>query len=136
MYFLHYLTVFVICFCQAQGNTIQIQKHPHTFCSYLGLGEECILARKDPPSCYFMQDVQDQWALFEKCTKEKSSKIKTFPKSKSSVWIDDLKCGTTNATDIQHGQLCYFDNLTSNDSKTGAKCLTFRTRFVLILCNL
>ena len=66
----------------------------------------CFIKKKPKPECFYLQDVPNKLALFERCLKFRSPQFKKFSRTSKTVIVDSMKCGVTNITDIKSSNLC------------------------------
>ena len=80
--------------------------------------EPCVLEKLVNPPCYYMENVSDQFKLYQRCQSIRSNRIQIFDKNSKTILVDDRKCGVlNNNSQMEHSNICFSSVQTQNISK-------------------
>ena len=79
--------------------------------------EPCVLEKLVNLPCYYLENVNDQFNLYQKCQSIRSNRIQIIDKNSKTILVDDRKCGILNNSKVEHSSICFSSVQTQNISK-------------------
>ena len=97
--------------------------------------EPCVLEKIENPPCYYLENVSDQFKLYQKCQSIRSKRIQIFDKNSKTILVDDRKCGVLNNSQVENSNICYSSVETTNISKWFFLMFSLLSKPTCVLCR-